>query len=87
MQDVALWGRLGAAAVRHMPSFTPQEFAQTVWAFATAGVAYKVKAWAATVFGALPITATPCWLVTFKVTGNGVACSELCMLLRMVGAA
>lgn len=87
MQDVALWGRLGAAAVRHMRSFTPQEFAQTLWAFATAGVAYQVKAWAATVFGALPITATPCWLGNCKVARNNMACSELCILLRMVSAA
>lgn len=41
-QDVALWGRLGYQAAGHMHSFTPQEFAQTMWGFAAANVAYKV---------------------------------------------
>lgn len=43
VQDIALWGRLGPNAVSHMSSFTPQEFAQTLWAFATTGMAYKVR--------------------------------------------
>lgn len=37
-----LWGRLGPVAVANLSSFTPQDFAQTLWAFATAGVPYQV---------------------------------------------
>lgn len=43
LQDILLWGRLGPSAVTHMRSFTPYEFSQTLWAFATVGVPYKVS--------------------------------------------
>jgi len=43
MQDVALWGRLGPKVVSSLNSFTPQEFAQTLWAFATAEAEFRVS--------------------------------------------
>lgn len=43
LQDILLWGRLGPCVVDHMHSFTPQEYSQTLWAFATVGVQYKVS--------------------------------------------
>jgi hypothetical protein len=41
--DVVLWGRLAPSLLASLDEFTPHDLAQVLWAYATAGAAYRVS--------------------------------------------